>query len=89
VEKGEGWSFERLKAEGFSDAIVSAVDALTKREGEKDVAFVRRAASNSLARPVKEADLKDNLEQAEGRGNEAAKYLDGLKTLEDSNGWTD
>ena len=34
VEKG-GWSLERLKAEGFSDPVVSAVDALTKREGER------------------------------------------------------
>jgi (p)ppGpp synthase/HD superfamily hydrolase len=80
VEKG-GWSLERLKAEGFSDPVVSAVDALTKREGESDEAFVRRAASDGLARPVKEADLNDNLKQAEAAGLDAAKYVNGLKTL--------
>ncbi len=80
VEKG-GWSIERLKAEGFSDPIVSAVDALTKREGESDEAFVRRAASDRLARPVKEADLNDNLKQAQAAGIDAAKYVEGLNTL--------
>jgi len=80
VEKG-GWSIERLKAEGFSDPIVSAVDALTKREGESDEAFVRRAASDRLPRPVKEADLNDNLKQAQAAGIDAAKYVEGLNTL--------
>jgi uncharacterized protein YbcC (UPF0753/DUF2309 family) len=81
VEKSEGWSIERLKAEGFSDVIVSAVDALTKREHENEDDFVRRAASNRLARPVKEADLRDNLDQAKASGLDPAKYLEGLKTL--------
>lgn len=80
VEKG-GWSIERLKAEGFSEPIVSAVDALTKREGESEEAFVRRAASDRLARPVKEADLNDNLKQAEAAGIDATKYVEGLNTL--------
>nr|WP_276121034.1 HD domain-containing protein [Pararhizobium qamdonense] len=84
VEKTDDWSIERLKAEGFSDVIVSAVDALTKREGESDQAFVRRAGSNRLARPVKEADLKDNLGQAEATGLDPAKYVEGLKTLSET-----
>lgn len=83
VEKG-GWSIERLKSEGFSDPVVSAVDALTKREGESDEAFVRRAASNGLARPVKEADLTDNLTQVESAGLDAAKYINALKTLSET-----
>jgi len=80
VEKG-GWSIERLKAEGCSDPVVFAVDALTKREGESDEAFVHRVASDRLARPVKEADLEDNLKQAQTAGIEAAKYVEGLNTL--------
>jgi (p)ppGpp synthase/HD superfamily hydrolase len=83
VEKG-GWSIERLRSEGFSEPIVSAVDALTKREGENDEVFVRRAASNGLARPVKEADLNDNLKQAEAAGLDAANYIRGLKTLSET-----
>ncbi|WP_082512125.1 HD domain-containing protein [Rhizobium sp. Root1204] len=82
VEKSEGRSIERLKVEGFSDLIVSAVDALTKREDENEEDFVRRAAR--LARPVTEADLKDNLDQAEASGLDPAKYVEGLKTLSET-----
>src|SRR4029079_19296453 len=38
-----GWTRSGLEAEGFSPAIVSAVDALTRREEEDDLSFVRRA----------------------------------------------
>ncbi|TIR41906.1 MAG: HD domain-containing protein, partial [Mesorhizobium sp.] len=31
VEKGEGWTLDRLEAEGFGFPVVAAVDALTKR----------------------------------------------------------
>ena len=84
VEKSDDWSIERLKAEGFSDVIVSAVDALTKRQDENERTFVRRAASNRLARPVKEADLRDNLAQAEAGGLDPAKYVEGLNTLSET-----
>ena len=82
VEKGPHWSLDRLRAEGFSDAVVSAVDALTRRDNEDDEAFVLRAASNGLARPVKKADLKDNLEQAQANGLDTTKYANGLKILQ-------
>jgi (p)ppGpp synthase/HD superfamily hydrolase len=53
-------TLEMLRAEGFSEAVVNAVGALTKREGEDYAAFVRRAASDPIARNVKLADLADN-----------------------------
>jgi hypothetical protein len=84
VEKGDDWSIERLRTEGFLAEIVSAVDALTKREDENEGDFVRRAASNRLARPVKAADLRDNLDQAEASGLDPAKYVEGLKTLSET-----
>jgi (p)ppGpp synthase/HD superfamily hydrolase len=80
VEKG-GWTRGRLEAEGFSPAIVSAVDALTRRDGEDDGTFVRRAASNRLARAVKRADLEDNLRQAQAAGLPSQKYRRGLDIL--------
>jgi (p)ppGpp synthase/HD superfamily hydrolase len=52
---------EQLRDFGFPDAVVDAVDALTRREGEDYFDFVRRAAANPVARPVKLADLRDNL----------------------------
>ena len=52
--------FETLRAEGFSEAVVAAIEALTKRDGEDYEAFIRRLAPNPLAREVKLADLRDN-----------------------------
>lgn len=55
-----GITLERLRAEGFPDAVVRAVEALTKRDGEDYDAFVRRAGADPIARIVKLADLADN-----------------------------
>jgi (p)ppGpp synthase/HD superfamily hydrolase len=54
------WTLERLREAGFSEVEVTAVDHLTRREGEDYFDFVRRAASNPLARAVKRADLLEN-----------------------------
>lgn len=56
------WTLDGLRAEGFSPAVVEAVDALTRREGEDYFDFVLRAGAHPLARPVKVADLRDNLD---------------------------
>jgi (p)ppGpp synthase/HD superfamily hydrolase len=55
-----GWNFDRLRAEGFSDRIIDALDAVTKRVGEDYEDFARRAAANPIGRNVKLADLADN-----------------------------
>ncbi len=65
VVEDSDWTLEGLLAEGFSREIVEAVDALSRRIDSKGKEpyeeFVRRAAANPLARPVKEADLMDNM----------------------------
>jgi (p)ppGpp synthase/HD superfamily hydrolase len=84
VEKGKGWTFDRLAEEGFSREIVLAVDALTNRSEEKIEEFVTRAAANPLAVVVKQADLEDNLWQAERTGADPQKYhheMDILRTV--------
>jgi len=81
AEKGSGWTLDRLREEGFPPAIISAVDALTRRPEETDDEFVRRSASNPLALPVKQADLEDNLRQAEQTGKKTEKYQRGLDLL--------
>ncbi|MER9563657.1 HD domain-containing protein [Mesorhizobium sp. M0571] len=83
LEKGDGWNRDRLEAAGFGPSIVSAVDALTRRPNEHDAAFVRRAAANPLALPVKRADLADNLWQARQIGASTAKYEGGLRILDE------
>jgi (p)ppGpp synthase/HD superfamily hydrolase len=55
-----GWTFERLRGEGFSNDIIEALRSVTKRDGEDYEAFVRRAAANPIGRSVKLADLHDN-----------------------------
>jgi (p)ppGpp synthase/HD superfamily hydrolase len=64
VEDGasQGWSFDRLRAEGFSEAVVAAVESVSKRDGEAYEAFVMRAARNALGREVKLADIADNMD---------------------------
>ncbi|PJA23453.1 MAG: GTP pyrophosphokinase [Alphaproteobacteria bacterium CG_4_10_14_0_2_um_filter_63_37] len=60
VEDCPGWDFERLRAEGFDDTVLAALDAVTQRQGEDYFDFVRRAAANPIGRAVKRADLIDN-----------------------------
>ncbi|MBM3462717.1 MAG: HD domain-containing protein [Armatimonadetes bacterium] len=54
-------SLDDLRREGIPEAVLAAVDALTKRPDEDYTAFVHRAAANPIARRVKMADLEDNM----------------------------
>ena len=58
VVEDSGWSLESLRDEGFSESVIQAVDAVTKRAGEDYFAFVRRAAASPIGRNVKLADFK-------------------------------
>ncbi|TCU07011.1 HD domain-containing protein [Rhizobium sullae] len=84
AEKGTGWTVDRLKEEGFPPAVVSAVDALTRRQNEDDEPFIRRAISNDIARRVKRADLEDNLSQAQQIGADTSKYDRGLTIISET-----
>ncbi len=53
---------EDLRAEGFSEEILTAVQLLTKGEDENYTEYVSRLAHNRLARTVKIADLEDNMD---------------------------
>ena len=60
VEDCEGWHFQRLLDEGFSEDIVNALKSVTKRDGESYEDFVKRACENPIGRRVKLSDLHDN-----------------------------
>jgi len=63
VVEDSAYSLEMMKKDGFNERIIRAVDLLTKREGvdfDEDE-YYRKIAKNALARKVKMADLKDNM----------------------------
>ncbi|MDX2032896.1 MAG: HD domain-containing protein [Blastocatellia bacterium] len=60
VEDSE-WTIDQLRAEGFAEEVLRAVDCLTHREGESYETFVKRVKTDALARRVKLADLEDNM----------------------------
>ena len=62
VVEDTGWTLEALRREGFAEAVVEAVDCLTRRDGESYQEFIDRAKRNRLARSVKIADLEDNMD---------------------------
>lgn len=94
VEDGPGWSFERLEAEEFDAEVIAALRLVTKRpedEGndlESYLGFVRRTLPNPVARQVKMADVRDNLDvtrmpEVTARDVERInKYLVALQLLE-------
>jgi (p)ppGpp synthase/HD superfamily hydrolase len=60
-------TLKQLRTSGYSEEILTALDCLTRREGESYDAFVERAAANPLATRVKLADLEDNMDLRRGR----------------------
>lgn len=54
-------TLDNLRMEGFSEEIVSALDCLTKRDGENYDAFISRVLTNEIACKVKCGDLADNM----------------------------
>lgn len=55
-------SIDYLRQEGFSEAILDALDALTKRDNEDYDDFIDRVIKNKIACQVKLADLMDNMD---------------------------
>ncbi len=55
-------TFEDLRQEGFPPHILSALTCLTKISGESYEQFVERVKPNPLAREVKIADIRDNMD---------------------------
>lgn len=72
VVEDSAWTLDDLRARGFAEEVVSAVDHLSRRESESYEEFVERTAAHPVARRVKLADLEDNLDVRRiGHVNEA------------------
>jgi len=62
LEDDEHLTADDLRADGYDEAVVAALEALTKRDAERYEDFIGRVALNPLARRVKLADLEDNMD---------------------------
>lgn len=90
IEDCPAWTLERLRAEGFSEAVLEALLSVTKRPDEEHdyEAFVRRAAMHPIGRLVKLADLRDNSDlgriasPTQKDFDRLAKYRRAIETLE-------
>jgi hypothetical protein len=54
-------TLDDLRAEGFSEEVITALDCLTKRTGESYDDFIGRVLTNEIACKVKNGDLADNI----------------------------
>jgi hypothetical protein len=85
-------TLEDLRARGFPEEVLQALDAVTKRPGESGdagyEAFVERAGRNPIGRRVKIADLLDNLDLTrladlgDSDASRLGRYLKALRVLE-------
>ncbi|GAA0742164.1 GTP pyrophosphokinase [Clostridium oceanicum] len=55
-------TLDYLRNEGFSEKVICALDALTRRNNENYDEFIDRVISNKIASHVKLADLCDNMD---------------------------
>ncbi len=57
-----GVTLDELRARGFSEEVLRAIDDVSRRKGESYGKFIDRSLRNPLARKVKIADLEDNMD---------------------------
>jgi (p)ppGpp synthase/HD superfamily hydrolase len=55
-------SLDYLRNQGFSEEVLSALDALTRRDGETYDEYIGRIVKNKIAGHVKMCDLFDNMD---------------------------
>ena len=56
-------TLDDLRNEGFSDEVLSAIECISKKDGEDYDSFIERISHNPLAIRVKLADLEDNMDK--------------------------
>ena len=82
----EDYSFEYLEQQGFPKSIVDAIRLLTHDPKIEYLDYVRAIKDNPIARRVKIADLKHNMDTRRGGGVKPPKYdlyQEALKILEE------
>lgn len=57
-----GYTVSMMRADGFDDNVIAAVQLLTHKKGEPYLDYIKSLASNETARNVKIADLHNNMD---------------------------
>ncbi len=96
-DEPERFGFNQLKSYGFSEAVIAALESLTRGENENYWDYLRRVADNDLAIEVKLADLAHNSERSRipapkpediarwEKYRKAAEYLSDVKAFKAHN----
>ncbi len=88
-DHGDIYTFESLIDEGFNMQIINALKLLTHDESVSYMDYVREIAKNPIARKVKMADLKHNMDLTRSNGKlprkidlyiEAYSFLDTIES---------
>ena len=88
-DHGDVWSFEKLAGEGFNENIIEAVRLMTHDTEVPYLDYVRKLSTNPIARRVKFADLKHNMDKTRTDGQVAKKqelYEQALDILKEADG---
>jgi (p)ppGpp synthase/HD superfamily hydrolase len=74
-------TFDMLRECRFSEEIIEAVDALTRREGEDRNDYIIRVSHNRIAKRIKLLDLRHNMDitRLKNRGNLQDKDLERIR----------
>jgi len=56
------WRGDELRPEGFSEPVLAALEGVTRRGGETCEDVIGHSLTHPVARRVKQADFKDNLD---------------------------
>lgn len=73
-------SHEDLAGHGIPDAVLEALDTLTKKPGQDYEAYIQGVCMNEYARPVKIADILDNLNDTPSEA-QVKKYTKALEAI--------
>lgn len=86
-DHGDLYSFDSLTEVGFPVCIIDALKCLTHNSCIPYMDYIKHIASNQIAKKVKIADLKHNLDSSRTNGKKAPKYklyLEALNYLENN-----
>ena len=73
-DHGDRYTFKFLEEKGFSQSIIKALKLLTHQKGIDYIDYIKIIKTNDLARRVKIADLKHNLDLTRCNGKKPPKY---------------